>query len=156
MHDTPAPLHPEARAFVALGFDAAWTEGLWAAAWSKSLEGLTPEQAAWSPGTGRHSIWQQVLHMVYWRERVLRRIETGQTGDDPDRARLNWPEITDIAESAWATARARFESTQRRVAEGLRNPDPRFDVLTNFLPHDCYHFGMINAIRATLGLAAIE
>src|SRR3954471_21578609 len=27
----------------------AWTEGLWSASWSKSLDGLTPDQAAWQP-----------------------------------------------------------------------------------------------------------
>ncbi|MBZ0172357.1 MAG: DinB family protein [Phycisphaerales bacterium] len=150
------PLHPEARAFVALGFDAAWSTGLWAASWSKSLEGLTPEQAAWSPGAGRHSIWQQVLHMVFWRENVLRRLETGERYTEEEIEALNWPEIAEVTQEAWEEAKARFRDTQRRVLAGLRSAEPKYDVLTSFLPHDCYHFGMINAIRATLGLRAIE
>ncbi|MFG0243417.1 MAG: DinB family protein [Phycisphaerales bacterium JB054] len=152
----PPPIHPEARAFVAESFDEAWNVGLWAAAWSKSLDGLTPEQAAATPNGARHSIWQQVLHMVYWRERALHRIETGDTADDPELHRRNWPQINDHSDDAWATARARFEATQSRVAAALRNPDPRYDVLTNILPHDCYHFGQINALRAALGLDPIE
>jgi len=152
----PAPLAPQARAFIAGWFDEAWADGLWSASWSKSLEGLTAEQAAWSPGEGRHSIWQLVLHMVYWRERHLRRIETGQPQPDDDLATLNWPVLTGVSEPAWAEARARFESTQQRLAALLRDPDPGHDILVYFLPHDCYHFGQINALRAMLGLPPIE
>ncbi|MBK7404280.1 MAG: DinB family protein [Phycisphaerales bacterium] len=152
----PDTLHPAARAHLATWFDQAWTEGLWAAAWSKSLDGLTPEQAAWSPGPHTHSIWQQVLHMVYWRERHIRRIETGRPPSNDDLAALNWPEITDISEGAWAAARARFEATQRRIAALLGESDPAHDVLVYFLPHDCYHFGQINSARAMLGFKPIE
>jgi hypothetical protein len=60
------------RELVIKWWDEAWTEGLWAAAWSKSLNDLTPAQAAWRPpatvGGERHSIWQLVLHMIFWRE----------------------------------------------------------------------------------------
>lgn len=150
------PFHPEARAFVARWFDEAWEEGVWAASWSKSLEGLTAEQAAATPGGARHSIWQQVLHMCYWRERHLRRIETGQAQPSDDKEALNWPVISDTSEAAWAAARARFEATQRRIGALLRDPDPKHGVLVYFFAHDCYHFGQINSLRAMLGLKAIE
>src|SRR5437870_7844591 len=45
---------------------SAWTGGLWAAPWSKALDDLTPQEAAWQPtslkGEHRHSIWQIVNH----------------------------------------------------------------------------------------------
>ena len=46
----------------------AWTEGLWAAAWGKAIDDLTPAQATWTPAPGRHSIWQIVNHVIFWRE----------------------------------------------------------------------------------------
>ena len=59
------------REFISGWWNEAWTEGLWAAPWGKSLEGLTAEQAAWrapsEPGVDgeRHSIGQNVLHVVF-------------------------------------------------------------------------------------------
>ncbi len=151
-----APLHPAARALVAERWDAAWSEGLWAASWSKSIEGLTAPQAAWSPAPGRHSIWQIVLHMVFWRESYLKRLETGEKHTEDEYKRLNYPEITDVSEGAWAEARRRLADTQARVGAGLRNPDAKHDVLTYFLPHDSYHMGQINYLRAMQGLKFIE
>lgn len=139
----------------------AWNEGLWAAAWSKSIDGLTPDQAAWSPPSrdghpGRTSIWQIVLHMVFWRENALRRLETGKGPSDDEVSRLNFPKIDDVSEGAWAAARRRLAETQERVIVALRDPRAEADRVMYLLPHDSYHIGQINYLRAMQGLAPIE
>lgn len=134
----------------------AWSEGLWAASWKRSLEGLTASQASWAPAPGRHSIWQTVLHMIFWREAWLRREKTGERTTPEERERLNWPEIVDASEAAWARARERFEETQRQIEARLASGAQSAGPMLYFLPHDCYHFGQINANRAMLGLPAIE
>ena len=58
-------------------WDEAWSEGVWWTAWSRALEGLTAEQAAWKPAPDRHSIWQLVNHMAFWREYMANRAEGG-------------------------------------------------------------------------------
>lgn len=149
-------MEPSARAFVAETWDRAWSAGLWAAAWGKSIEGLTSAQAAWTPAPGRHSIWQIVLHMCFWREYAISRAEGGATKPDEEIARNNFPDIDDTSEAAWAKARARFEESHKRIAAGLRNPDPSFDRLAGLLGHDSYHIGQINYLRALQGLKPIE
>jgi uncharacterized damage-inducible protein DinB len=147
------------REIVSKWWDEAWKDGLWAAAWSKSLEGLTPAQAAWTPregGPGRHSIWQIVLHMIFWRESWLRRAATGQKPTDEELARGNFPEVTDPSVKAWEDLRKRFADTQARVGKALREMGLEADPMMYFLPHDCYHFGQINYLRAMQGLKAIE
>ena len=137
----------------------AWTEGLWAASWPKALEGLTPEQAAWRPpgvAGKRHSIWQLVLHMVFWRESWLRRAATGQKPSEQELATCNFPEIKEVSQRAWDEALARFGSTQDRTAAALKELDPKNDPITYYLPHDCYHMGQIMYLRAMQGLAPIE
>lgn len=134
----------------------AWSEGLWAAGWKSSLEGLTAAQAAWMPAPDRHSIWQTVLHMIFWREAWLRRESTGERVTTEQRDRLNWPVLTDTSEDAWAATKARFEDTQRKIEARLASGAESVEPMLYFLPHDCYHFGQINANRAMLGLAAIE
>jgi uncharacterized damage-inducible protein DinB len=152
------------RAFIRKWWDEAWSEGLWAAAWCKSIEGLTAEQAAWRPPSApgvaepRHSIWQNVLHMVFWRESWLRRVATGVKPSAEELARGNWPETTS-GERGWAEARARLAETQKRIAGTLADPglsEEHAATLAYFLPHDCYHFGQINMMRGMLGMKAIE
>lgn len=140
----------------------AWGEGLWAAGWEKSLEGLTPEQAAWSPpnapgveGT-RHSIWQNVLHMCFWREEGLRMLHDPVKPTAEKIAAGNFPGVTDKSGAAWDAVKARFAETQRRIGELFRTPGGDTSRLRYMLPHDCYHFGQINLIRSMLGLKAIE
>ncbi len=157
-------MHADTRAFISRWWNSAWSEGLWAAAWSKSLDGLTPEQAAWQPPSApgvagtRHSIWQLVLHMCLWREHWLRKLR-GEKTPPEDLKRLNFPEIKDISERAWADARRRFEDTQARVREVLADPSTsgeHAEGISHFLPHDAYHFGQISYIRAMLGMKPLE
>ncbi|MCC6428782.1 MAG: DinB family protein [Phycisphaerales bacterium] len=144
------------RQLIAKWWDEAWNEGLWAASWSQSLDGLTAEQAAWSPAPGRHSIWKLALHMIFWRHSWIRRAATGIKPTDAEIARDNFPEITNPSEASWAATRRVFEDTQKQIAEILKKPDPACEPLMQFLPHDCYHFGQINYLRAMQGLKPIE
>ena len=144
-------------------WDEAWNEGLWAASWAKSLEGLTPEQAAWrppaAPGAGvgpRHSIWQIVEHMVFWRETGLGRLEGGGSPTKEELAAKNFPEPREVTAAAWEASRRRLLQTQEKIASSLRTRGEEADRLMWFVPHDSYHFGQINYLRAMLGLTAIE
>lgn len=152
---------PTDRELIQKWWPEAWTDGLWSASWSKSLEGLTPQQAAWQPPCApgvpgkRHSIWQNVLHMIFWRESWIRRAATGQKPSNEELAAGNFPEVADITDAAWNQTRERFRQTQDRMAETIKTGDPSLPLLY-FLPHDMYHFGQINYVRAMHGLAPIE
>lgn len=154
----PAKSEPadSARDLLSSFWNTAWSDGLWAASWSKSIDGLTPEQAAWTPARGRHSIWQIVLHMVFWRNNELRRFADGQAPAADDVARLNFPEITAITEAAWNDARARLRESQDRLATVFVDPSKDLERAKYLIPHDAYHFGQINYLRALQGLPSIE
>lgn len=145
----------DARSLLSNFWNEAWNDGLWAAAWSKSIEDLTPEQAAWSPAKGRHSIWQIVLHMVFWRENELRRFANGQAPTEEEIAKLNFPEITDVTPAAWEEAKSRFRATQEKLAAIFADPSTNLDRVQYLLPHDAYHFGQINYLRAMQGLPPV-
>lgn len=141
---------------------SAWDEGVWAASWSKSISDLTPDQAAWQPPSApgvpgvRKSIWQLVEHMIFWRENWLGRLDGGPRPTADLLATHNFPEIRERSQAAWDAARSRLGASQQRVAAAVRD---RFEVaapMMYFLPHDCYHFGQVNYIRAMLGLKPIE
>jgi uncharacterized damage-inducible protein DinB len=134
----------------------AWNEGLWAAAWSKSVADLTPEQAAWKPAAERHSIWQIVSHMIFWRRNELRRLDTGVAPTQEEIARLNFPEPAEVSANAWRKTVRELEETQQRIAAAMADERMSIQRVAYLLPHDCYHFGQISYLRALLGLKPIE
>jgi hypothetical protein len=147
------------RALIARWWDEAWDEGLWAASWEKSVAGLTARQAAWRPRAvkgERHSIWQLVLHMIFWRESWLRRAATGVRPSGEEVQKFNFPKVSGASPAAWSAALKRFKKTQKQVGKALRTLGPNADPMIYFLPHDCYHFGQINMLRGMQGLKPIE
>lgn len=134
----------------------AWTDGLWAAPWSKALSGLTAEEAAQPPAAGRHSIWQIVNHLIFWREVCTLSARGKPSPDKAERERRNWltPEV--VSDKAWTEMQRGFEQSQQSVRGCLEDEsvDPKnFEYLA---AHDNYHIGQIMQIRAMLGKAPIE
>lgn len=137
-------------------WDEAWKTGLWAAAWSKAVDGLTPQQAAWKPAAGRNCIWQMVNHMLFWREENLRRL-AGEPGTaDDEKARLNFLAPAEVTEAAWRAARERFAATHARLSKAFADPRTPLEQVSYLLPHDAYHVGQIMYVRALQGLPPIE
>jgi uncharacterized damage-inducible protein DinB len=137
-------------------WDEAWTSGLWAAGWKQSLEGLTAVQAAWRPAAGRHSIWQIVHHMLFWREVALKRLAGGSGTSEDETARENFRDPAPVNEAAWQAMLRKLAESQKRFAAALADPRNDLNKLAYVLPHDCYHMGQINYLRALQGLKPIE
>jgi hypothetical protein len=137
-------------------WNEAWDKGLWAASWKRSLEGLTGKQAAWKPSPDRHSIWQIAEHMIFWREGQLRVARGGAKASEEEVQRLNFPEPAETSDAAWNATVRRFEETQRALAAAIADPAVDVSRLANFLPHDAYHFGQINYLRALMWLPPLE
>jgi DinB family protein len=129
-----------------------------------SLRGLTPEEAVWRPGPGRHNIWELALHTAYWKYAVSRRL-AGEAIGSFGRKPSNWPAVPDPADSrAWKRDVALLESEHRKLREvvgGLRPAQldlrsPR-GVWTNaqeihgVAAHDLYHTGQIQLIKRLMG-----
>lgn len=136
-------------------WEEAWNEGLWAAAWSKSVEDLSLGQASWKPHPDRHSIWQIVHHILFWREYSFRTL-AGDRPDDAEVARRNWEEPAEVSTEAWEATLRRFAESQDRVIQTLRGSEERLNRFLYHLPHDNYHMGQIMYLRAMLGLPPIE
>ncbi len=137
-------------------WEEAWAEGLWAAAWSKAVEGLTAQQAAWKPHPGRHSTWQIVNHILFWREITFRRLAGGGSPEQAEVDRRNWEEPAEVTEEAWEAARQRYADSHQEVLRVLRGEETRLNRFLYHLPHDSYHVGQVMYLRAMLGLPPIE
>ena len=125
----------------------------------QSIKGVTAGQAAWRPGSGRHNIWEVMLHAAYWKYAVRRRIEGGKRGafvlkgsnffTRPEKGKLN--------EAAWNADKKLLEREHRalrvKVAKVLRTT--RGAKLVNQFYgvafHDIYHAGQIRLLRRLMG-----
>ena len=132
-----------------------------------SLKRVTPAQAAWRPGPGRHNIWEIVVHAAYWKYAAARRFTGGARGSFPLKG-SNWfrRPSSDAAESgasidkAWkadldllddmhAALRA---AVLRLSAKDLPRMPPgkkvsNFALLSGVAAHDLYHAGQIQLLK---------
>ncbi|MGD9690809.1 MAG: DinB family protein [Phycisphaerales bacterium] len=138
-------------------WDQSWAEVTWVAPWVKAIEGLTPEQAAWSPAPGRHSIWQIVNHVCFWREVTMTKLDPSRTSPRAeDAATLNFEPPAAITSGAWEQTRTRFKKSHDDLAAMLSRPDASTERPAGHLVHDAYHLGQIMYLRALQGLPKIE
>jgi uncharacterized damage-inducible protein DinB len=137
-----------------------------------SLRGVTEVAAAWRPAPGRHSIWELVLHIAYWKYAVRRRLVGGPSGSFP-RSPSNWPAVPDPADAkAWKADRALLRDEHALVVEAIRGFDPeRYDALApggmsgsgsgvtfgdlimGVVMHDTYHTGQIQVLKRLYALS---
>ncbi len=127
-----------------------------------SIRGLTAADAAWRPGTGRHNIWEIVVHAAYWKYTVRRRLLGERRGSFPLKG-SNWfarPAEDAITEAGWREDIALLVSTHRGLREAVASLDPRalrrplpggktmtVDLLTGVAAHDLYHAGQIQLLK---------
>lgn len=129
-------------------------KGLHAKSLLDSLEGLTAEQAAWSPGKDIRSIWEIVNHVAHWKDVVVRFMDNEPVTDDELAGK--WPAIPAVSEAQWAKAVAYLEGREAEIEKRLRLltdkdldqliVEPDFTVEKGFIAtaaHDCYHTDQI-------------
>ncbi len=136
-----------------------WQEGNWIPSWPDSLAGLTAAEAAWVPGAYPcHSIWQEVVHVTFWREATLRLMagEDAPTGEEIVAQEFAPPPA--VTQEAWEAAVAALKKTQddlaRKIEETLSAPDSSgLERICHHLIHDPYHLGRITLLRGMQGTA---
>lgn len=137
-------------------WNEAWDTGLWAGSWRQSVADLSPQQAAWKPSPDRHSIWQIVSHVVFWREVSQRTLAGQPKPDEAEIARRNYPDPPAVNDDAWNATRASLEKTQRDIAAVLADTAIDPSRLLYVLAHDAYHMGQISYVRSLQGMPPIE
>lgn len=129
------------------------------------LADVSPEEAAWRPPGGVHSIWELVLHMTSWTGEVASRLR-GAPPKLP--AQGDWPAVaSEITEAEWAHAVRALDDAHRELVGVLREMDaatllePAITardaplgtgvsygaVARGIAQHDAYHTGQIAILK---------
>ncbi len=131
------------------------------------LADVSAEIASWHPGAGAHSIWETVLHMRSWTDEVARRALGGARDAAAGPVGGDWPEVTDVSETAWREALVSLDAAHERLIAVVRGlpaaqlamrvgataEDPagtgisRANMLRSLAEHDIYHSGQIALLK---------
>ncbi|MFC2078818.1 DinB family protein [Candidatus Bipolaricaulota bacterium] len=122
------------------------------------LTDVSAHEAHACPASGKHSIWEIVLHLGTAQQLILdllRGITRPFTPGD------EWPGVEDPSEAAWAGARqAIFEADEEIRQELKAFPDSSldapfveigssaYDTLHGYIQHAYYHAGQISVLKS--------
>jgi uncharacterized damage-inducible protein DinB len=123
------------------------------------LKDVTAHEASRNPGVGRHTVLQLVLHLAYWEEIFLRRLN-GETVDAPLNSPEDWPANRKVADAEWHAALARLDKAHTALSEAVaqcsdaklqeKAPGKDYDnytVIHGILHHAVYHTAQIVLIK---------
>jgi uncharacterized damage-inducible protein DinB len=128
-----------------------------------SLRSITPAQAAWRPDSGRHNVWELVVHAAYWKYAVARRLSGAKRGSFPLPG-SNW-----FVRDGGSAADLRsdldlLKTCHRHLLDAARSLRPgnlgrrpgngRFtaaELLRGAAAHDLYHAGQIQLLKRLRG-----
>src|SRR5688500_10902112 len=116
-----------------------------------SIRRLDHETASTVVIEGRKTIWEQVLHAAYWKQRVVNQVAGTER---VPRSPANWPRLPKrVTAEAWVEDVALLVGIHgrlRRAVAGLREDELTPKVL-KFIRgaalHDIYHAGQINLLK---------
>jgi uncharacterized damage-inducible protein DinB len=133
------------------------------------LAGLGAPLAAREVPGSPHTVWGIVLHMNYWMDYEVRRIE-GHPPAYPEAAALSWPAVPEGARpAAWDDAVATFARHLEALTGFVANPglleralpavhasEATVDttvhgILWQMVAHNSYHLGQVALLRRSLG-----
>jgi hypothetical protein len=125
-----------------------------------SIRGVTPVEAAWRPAPGRHNIWEHVVHAMYWKYIVRRRLLGEKKGSFGEKGSNWFARPIDVNEDAWRCDVIDLEHYHQLLREAVAGLAPaelkrtpagskvsNLAMLTGIASHDLYHAGQIQLLK---------
>jgi uncharacterized damage-inducible protein DinB len=122
------------------------------------LSDVDVDQAAARPLKERHTIWELVLHINDWRDKV-RRVLGGEKMESLPKEE-GWPTIDDTSDEAWAKAVEELKRVHDELLEAVSSfSESRLDetvpgasysfynMLHGLVQHNLYHAGQIAIMK---------
>lgn len=123
-----------------------------------NLRGMTPEDAAWRPRSGRHNIQEIVVHAAYWKYVVRRRLTGEKRGSFPLEG-SNWFPRPHADANVWTADRRLLDGCHRQLRDTIASLVPKrlhrtvggsttaLALVTGIIAHDLYHAGQIQLLK---------
>ncbi|MCI0530908.1 MAG: DinB family protein [candidate division Zixibacteria bacterium] len=113
------------------------------------VTGITPEQAEAKPITGRHSIWEIILHMISWREIIVERLKLGE-GFEVVKEK-EWPPVYRVTPEVWDQTLKALEQSQQKLLKAMGDKSIPSQIqlygIYAVFQHDLYHTGQLAVLK---------
>jgi len=109
----------------------------------------------WKPAPDRHSVWQNVNHVIFWRKYTKAVADGAAKPTKEDVERENFAEPKDTSASAWQRTLADLEKSHRDIEAIIADQSKPIDRAKMHLAHDAYHMGQIQQLLAMQGMSPV-
>jgi len=126
----------------------------WFVAPNIAVEGLTPEQAAWTDGKGNHSVGQLANHLVFWNSRELAKFK----GEQPAKFNGNNDETFNKFDAkSWAATVKQLDEVMTSIEKFVESANDatlaKFaSEIAHIGTHNAYHTGQMIYARKQQGV----
>ena len=121
------------------------------------LDNVPAECAAARPLADTHTIWELVMHMMFWEGVAARRLVGERAGLDEER---NFPAQPEVTEENWHKTREQFRASNQEFRAALEKLDASrgeelsaagkcsfYDEAHGLIQHHIYHAGQIALLK---------
>jgi uncharacterized damage-inducible protein DinB len=118
-----------------------------------ALEGLTPEQAKWTDGSGNHSVGQLANHLLFWNlQQLLKFRNLPQPAFDGN----NDETFNNFDSKNWKATVQRLDSVLTAIEKAIETADEVklqtwYAAISHISTHNAYHTGQIIYVRKLQG-----
>jgi hypothetical protein len=129
------------------------TEADWYVPAKTAVDGLTAEQANWSPGKGNHSVGQLAYHLWFWDARQLAEFKGEK---NPAFTGKNDETFDDFTPAQWDDLMKKLDQVQTDWEKAVEGADDKKLAEKAWLvavigAHNAYHIGQIVYVRKLQG-----
>ena len=118
-----------------------------------AVAGLSSEQAAWTDGTGNHSVGQLTYHLVFWDRYSLAKFN----GQQPEKfSGKNDDTFNNFDPKKWNDLVKQLDEVMTEWEKAVESADDaklkeNFEMISNIATHNAYHIGEIVMVRKEQG-----
>jgi uncharacterized damage-inducible protein DinB len=118
-----------------------------------AVEGLTPEQAAWTDGKGNHSVGELTYHLVFWNKQSLAKFK----GETPEKFSGNNDEtFNKFDKNKWTETARELDQVLTDWENAVNSADDAklkdwYSTIAHIGTHNAYHIGEIVMVRKEQG-----
>ena len=118
-----------------------------------AVEGLTPQQASWTDGSGNHSVGQLANHLIFWNRQELAKFK----GETPEKFSGNNDEtFSSFDAKKWAETVKQLDDVMTEWEKAVEAADDAklakwASVIAHIGAHNSYHIGQMIFVRKLQG-----
>jgi len=118
-----------------------------------AVEGLTPQQASWTDGSGNHSVGQLANHLIFWNRQELAKFK----GETPEKFSGNNDETFNSFDAKkWADTIKQLDEVMAEWEKAVEGADDAklekwASAIAHVGAHNAYHIGQMIFVRKLQG-----